>query len=182
MQSGNTQEDFVVLVDDMDREIGIREKLEAHKLGLLHRAFSIVYINSAGKMLLQKRHSGKYHSGGLWANSCCGHPRPGEKTEAAAKRRFREELGLDVTPECIGKFIYCADLGGGMTENELDYVFLVTGDDAPMPHPLEIEEIKFVDPLWLADSLQENPDIYSAWLPGVLSVYLESRKPFKSVF
>ena len=136
----------VVLVDAGDREVGTAPKLEAHLRGDLHRAFSVLIGDGAGNMLLQKRHRAKYHSGGLWANSCCGHPRPGETTLAAARRRLTEELGVDA-PLTFGFFSrYRAALDGGMTENEFVYVYFGPLMDEPNPNPAEVAAVESLSP------------------------------------
>src|SRR5262245_255370 len=106
----------VILVNEKDEATGIAEKMEAHQKGLLHRAFSIFVFNSKGEMLLQQRAAGKYHSGGLWTNACCSHPRPGEKTEEAAERRLKEELGFQTPLTEIFDFIYQAEFVNGLAE------------------------------------------------------------------
>jgi isopentenyl-diphosphate delta-isomerase len=113
----------VILVDDSDKAVGAIEKMEAHKEGLLHRAFSVFIFNSRGEMLLQRRALNKYHSGGLWTNSCCSHPQPGEETYGAAARRLQEEMGFVTVLEKIFDFVYKVDFDNGLTEHEFDHVF-----------------------------------------------------------
>src|SRR5258708_894916 len=115
-------EERVILVNDQDEEIGTEEKMCAHEKGLLHRAFSIFIYNSKGEMLLQRRAKIKYHSGGLWTNACCSHPRKGETIEKAAHRRLKEEFGFDCNLKNAFSFIYQADLDKGLKEHEFDYV------------------------------------------------------------
>src|SRR5689334_7965348 len=110
----------VVLVDERDREVGTMPKLAAHAEGALHRAFSVFVLNAAGELLLQRRAAAKYHCGGLWTNSCCGHPRPGEPVADAARRRLREEMGFDCELASVGSFVYRAEVGGGLVEHEYD--------------------------------------------------------------
>src|SRR5687768_10210348 len=114
----------VILVDLLDNPIGTMEKMEAHRKGELHRAFSVLVFNSKGEMLLQKRSKKKYHSGGLWTNSCCSHPLPGEKIEVAASRRLKEEMGIDLMPRFSYKFIYRTDLDNALVEHEYDHVLI----------------------------------------------------------
>src|SRR5215203_6397334 len=117
-------EQNVILVNEKDEEIGTMEKMEAHRKALLHRAFSVFIFNGRGEMLLQRRALKKYHSGGLWTNACCSHPRPGEVTADAAARRLREELGFVTTLNPAFQFVYRATFDNGLTEYEFDHVFL----------------------------------------------------------
>ena len=112
----------VILVDENDNQVGLMPKLEAHQKGLLHRAFSVFIFNSNYQLLLQKRAASKYHSGGLWTNTCCSHPRDGEKTEDAANRRLLEEMGIKTDLRKVYDFIYKAELDNELTENEFDHV------------------------------------------------------------
>jgi isopentenyl-diphosphate delta-isomerase len=113
----------VILVDEADHPVGFAGKLEVHQKALLHRAFSVFIFNRNGEMLLQQRALNKYHSGGLWSNACCSHPAPGEETQFAARRRLREEMGIETTIEKVFDFIYKAELGNGLAEHEFDHVF-----------------------------------------------------------
>jgi isopentenyl-diphosphate Delta-isomerase len=153
----------VILVDENDREKGVMEKIDAHRRGLLHRAFSVFVVNESGQLLLQKRASGKYHSANLWTNTCCSHPRPGEDTEKAASRRLREEMGIECRLFNIFSFIYRADLENGLTEHEFDHVLIGTGDDLPVPDPDEVSEYKYVDFSFLDADLNKNADKYTIW-------------------
>ncbi len=152
----------IVLVDIFDRQIGVGEKLEVHQKKLLHRAFSI-FLYQDNKMLIQKRAEGKYHSAGLWANTCCSHPRDGEVLEIAVKRRLLEEAGIQCTVTELYTFIYMENFTDGLSEYELDHVFVgeYTGDF--VPNPEECSEMKWVDMDELAKDLQENPLHYAAW-------------------
>lgn len=118
----NTTEEKVVLVNEQDEAVGVEYKTRAHLLGVLHRAFSVFVINATGQLLLQKRALTKYHSRGLWSNTCCGHPRPDESVEKASRRRLREEMGFDSDLSEIFHFVYRADLEDGFIENEYDHV------------------------------------------------------------
>ncbi len=153
----------VILVDEQDKEIGTELKLKAHQDGKLHRAFSIFIFNSKGEMLLQKRSPGKYHSGGLWSNACCSHPEPGEMTESAAHRRLKEEMGFDCDLKEFFNFTYRAKLNGGLTENELDHVFVGNFDGEPKADPNEAEEVKWVNSEFLIRDIKRNPDKYTYW-------------------
>ena len=159
-----TKPDEVILVDENDNPIGISEKIEAHQAGKLHRAFSIFIFNASGQMLLQKRASGKYHSGGLWSNACCSHPNPGESTEAAAHRRLKEELGFDCPLAEVHQFVYRADLDSGLCEHEYDHVLIGSSDAEPVVNPAEVDDWKWIDLAALREDLQRNPADYTYWL------------------
>ena len=170
----NHSEEEVILVDPQDRVIGSAPKSAAHSLGLRHRAFSIVLIDDAGRVLLQRRAHEKYHSGGLWANSCCGHPRPGESTDGAAVRRAFEELGVEVKLLKVGTFTYRATLSDGMIEHEIDHVFVGTAVGEVAPDPREVADVAWVPRDELARDLQHNAEQYVVWLPQVLLVAANS--------
>ena len=157
-------EEKVILVDKNDKEIGIGEKMKIHREGKLHRAFSIFVFNSRGELLLQKRAKSKYHSGGLWTNTCCSHPRSGESTERAAHRRLKEEMGFDCELKEIFSFTYKAKLDNDLFENEFDHVFIGNFDDNPLPNPKEVDEWKWVNLEELKRDIKENPTNYSYWL------------------
>jgi isopentenyl-diphosphate delta-isomerase len=154
----------VILVDERDRELGTVEKLRAHREGSLHRAFSVFIFDRAGRLLLQKRARGKYHSGGLWSNTACGHPRPGVETRAAARRRLREEMGFDCELREAFEFLYRAELDGALVEHEYDHVFVGTHEGDPAPDPSEVEEWRWVSMGELLRGLSERPELYSRWL------------------
>ncbi|MEP6729832.1 MAG: isopentenyl-diphosphate Delta-isomerase [bacterium] len=153
----------VVLVDHRNRAVGIASKLRAHREGRLHRAVSVLIFDSHGMLLLQRRAAQKYHSPGLWSNSCCGHPRPGERSASAARRRLREELGMDCTLQHAFSFEYHASLDGGMTEHELDHVFVGTCDDTPTPDPAEVSAWERVSPAMLRRRMADDPESYTVW-------------------
>jgi len=154
----------VIVVDQFDNETGSAEKLEAHFGGILHRAFSIFVFNSDRELLLQKRAQGKYHSGGLWSNSCCGHPRPGEETCAAAKRRLREELNVSCDLQVAFEFLYRVELDNSLIEHEYDHVFIGKFDGLPEPDNSEIEDWKWIGIKELMEDLELQPDRYTFWL------------------
>lgn len=157
-------EERVILVDERDRELGVAGKLHAHREGALHRAFSVFIFDGAGRLLLQRRARGKYHSGGLWSNTACGHPRPGEPTAEAARRRLREEMSLDCELREAFEFVYRAELDGALVEHEYDHVFVGTHDAEPEPDPAEVEEWRWVSMKELRRGLTEEPESYSYWL------------------
>jgi isopentenyl-diphosphate delta-isomerase len=155
--------EHVVLVDASDQPLGEMEKMEAHRRGTLHRAFSVFVFNSRGELLLQRRAAGKYHSAGLWTNTCCSHPRPGEGTHAAAERRLREEMGMDCQVEWQFSFLYRSELDAGMIEHELDHVFVAHSDTLPVPDPLEVSDWRWASPGLIRSEMQSHPDRYTAW-------------------
>ena len=153
----------VILVDEMDRPTGTMEKMAAHREALLHRAFSIFIFNSKGEVLLQQRATQKYHSGGLWTNACCSHPRPDETTLAAAERRLVEELGFTTSLDLAFDFIYKAELDNHLTEYEFDHVFIGEYNGAVHPNSNEVKDYcyKSVEDILL--SLQSHPSKYTTW-------------------
>jgi isopentenyl-diphosphate delta-isomerase len=165
----------VVLVDVDDREVGVASKLKAHQDGQLHRAFSVLVFDSAGSMLLQRRSAVKYHSAGLWSNSCCGHPRPGEALQEAAQRRLRVELGLDVALHPEFSFIYEAALEGGMHEHELDHVFVGYSDADPIPDPGEVSEWRRITPHELLGEMSADPAAFTVWFHILMRTVEASR-------
>ena len=154
----------LILVDAFDRELGVGEKMDVHRAGALHRAFSVFVFDGRGRLLLQKRAAGKYHSAGLWSNTACGHPRPGEATQAAARRRLREEMGFDCELREAFQFLYRAELEGELVEHEYDHVFVGVHGGAPAPDPSEVEAWRWVTLAELLRGLREEPHLYSRWL------------------
>ncbi|KYK38194.1 MAG: isopentenyl-diphosphate Delta-isomerase [Theionarchaea archaeon] len=152
----------VILVDENDKEIGFEEKMEAHKTGKLHRAFSIFVFNSKGELLLQRRAKDKYHSGGLWSNTCCSHPRVGETLEEAVHRRLKEEMGFDCELREAFHFIYKAKVGD-LTEHELDHVFIGRYNGEVNPNPDEVEEYKWVPVASLNKDMKVHTENYTEW-------------------
>ena len=157
-------EERVILVDQNDQEMGTMEKQEAHVSGLLHRAFSVFIFNSKGELLLQQRALDKYHSPGIWTNTCCSHPRPGEDTLAAANRRLEEEMGMRTALQYGFNFTYKAKFGNDLTEHEFDHVFFGRSDVLPRTNPAEVAAYKYLSLAELEQDLRKNPDHYSAWL------------------
>lgn len=154
----------VILVNKKDQEIGTEFKMKAHKEGKLHRAFSIFVFNSQGDLLLQKRSSKKYHSGGLWSNTCCSHPGPGEIILSAAHKRLKEEMGFDCDLTGEFSFIYRIKLNKGITEYEFDHVLVGRFDGEPKINTKEVEDFKWVDIKFLAHDIKQNHDNYTYWL------------------
>ena len=158
----------VVLVDESGRERGTATKLSVHVSGKLHRAVSVFVLDGEGRMLLQRRAAGKYHSGGLWSNTCCGHPRPGESSAGAAHRRLREEMGFDCPLVPAFSFAYRSVLENGLIEHERDEVFVGRFDGSPAPSPQEVDDWRWVTADELVADLSDHPRRYSAWFPIAL--------------
>ena len=157
------EEDKVILVTEYDDMVGIMDKMEAHKQGLLHRACSIFIFNSKTEMLLQQRALTKYHSGGLWTNACCSHPLPGEKTEDAAVRRLQEELGFETPLEKVFDFVYKAEFDNGLTEFEFDHVFTGEYEGKVSINPEEVSEYCYKEIAEIKNMLQTHPKKFTAW-------------------
>jgi len=153
----------VILVDENDNEIGLMEKIEAHRQALLHRAFSVFIFNSKGDILLHQRSLKKYHCGGLWTNACCSHPRKGEATIDAAKRRLKEEMGIETTLEKAFDFIYKAEFNNGLTEYEFDHVFVGYHDGEVDPDYDEVEEFAWVTMDRMKESTTQRSHFYTPW-------------------
>lgn len=156
--------DKVILVDEHDRELGTQDKLQAHVEGNLHRAFSIFIFNSKGQVLMQQRAAGKYHSAGLWTNTCCSHPQPGISMEQALQQRLMEEMGMSCTLEFQFSFRYKASFDNGLTEHELDHVYFGMSDTLPIPNPEEVDQYKYMDMGQLKDDIALHPEKYTAWM------------------
>ena len=168
--------DLVVLVDEQDVPIGTRSKLEVHRSGELHRAFSVFVFDAQDRLILQQRALGKYHSGGLWTNTCCSHPRPGEPVAEAAVRRLREEMGI----VCQGlehqfSFIYRAEVGNGLVEHELDHVLFARHSGDVRPDPREAMAWRAMTDEELDHELRTGPDRFTAWLRSCWPLVKERR-------
>jgi isopentenyl-diphosphate delta-isomerase len=163
----------VILVDERDIAIGVMEKMEAHRKGALHRAFSIFLFNGKGEMLLQRRALSKYHSPGLWTNTCCSHPMQGESVEVAANRRLSEEMGMSCAMNKAFDFIYKAELENDLIEHEFDHVFFGTTNEPPVINPEEVSEWKWIPVYDVYIDVQLNPARYTEWfkiaLPEVMA-------------
>lgn len=153
----------VILVDETDKAIGAMEKLEAHQKGVLHRAFSVFIFNSKGLMLLQRRALGKYHSAGLWTNTCCSHPRPGENTQDAAHRRLKEEMGLETKLNYKTAFIYKAAFDNSLTEFEYDHVFIGETDKEPVINPAEVDSYAWMSLTDIREKISLQPEAFTVW-------------------
>jgi isopentenyl-diphosphate delta-isomerase len=158
-----TIKEEVILVDQNDQPIGVMEKMEAHEKGLLHRAFSVFIFNDKGEMLLQQRALNKYHSGGLWTNACCSHPRPGEDTLQAAKRRLFEEMGIEADLTFKTTFIYKTEFENGLTEHEVDHVFIGYFNNEPIINREEVNSFYWKNIEQTKASVKSYPTEYTTW-------------------
>ena len=164
MKAPKGSDEPLILVDESNRALGTAPKQAIHLQGLLHRAFSIFMVDDRGRILLQQRNPRKYHSGGLWANSCCGHPRPGERTVTAAHRRLNEELGV-TDPLSFGFFArYRADLDHGMKENEFVYVYFGRLHAPAKPDPAEIASLEFLSLAEIGRRIKREPSAFTYWM------------------
>lgn len=163
----------VILVDENDRDVGTEEKERAHREGKLHRAFSVFVFDPRGRLLLQRRARTKYHSAGLWTNTCCSHPRPGEPVEAAARRRLREEMGLECALRIVFPLLYRAELDRGMTEHEYDHVLVGECGLDPEPDPGEVDDWAWVDAEAVRREVAARPERFTHWFRLALPELLE---------
>jgi isopentenyl-diphosphate Delta-isomerase len=160
---GEPAEEQLILVDERNRATGTGGKAAIHRAGLLHRAFSIFLVDERGRLVLQRRALEKYHSGGQWANACCGHPRPGERTLTAARRRLREELGVCARLS-FGFFArYQTEFDNGMHENELVYVYFGPLTSTPHPDPAEVADIAFLSCAEIGRRIKREPGSFAFW-------------------
>ena len=153
----------VILVDESDNAIGEMEKLEAHQKGLLHRAFSVFIFDPEGKMLLQQRALSKYHSGGLWTNTCCSHPLPGEDTLNAANRRLMEEMGITTELEHKNFLVYKTAFNNGLFEHEYDHIYTGKTDQQPKINKTEVENFEWLTLPEVKEKIKLNPQLFTVW-------------------
>ncbi|MBS1928947.1 MAG: isopentenyl-diphosphate Delta-isomerase [Chitinophagaceae bacterium] len=158
----------LILVNEADEPVGTMEKMEVHQKALLHRAFSIFIFNSKNELLLQQRALDKYHSAGLWSNTCCSHPSPGEDTAHAAAKRLKEEMGIETPLQHAFHFIYRAEFENQLTEHELDHVFVGKFDGEPEPNPNEVSDISYQTVEQLLSDMKENPQNFTVWFKLIL--------------
>jgi isopentenyl-diphosphate delta-isomerase len=167
------KENLVITVNNNDESLGLLDKLEAHKRGVLHRAVSVLAFNSKGEWLLQKRNPNKYHSGALWSNSACSHPYEEERNLACAERRLFEEMGMYCDLEKSFDFIYKEKLDNGLIEHEFDHVFIGTTDNIPVVNVDEVVEFKYISTPELLKELNEKPHEFSSWFKLIVPLFLE---------
>lgn len=165
---------YLILVDHNDRQVGKMEKMEVHRLGLLHRAFSIFIFNTRGELLLQQRADSKYHSGGLWTNTCCSHPGFGESLNDAIERRLFEEMGMKAETTFAFSFIYHAQFGNGLQEHEFDHVYMGVSDALPKPDENEVKAWKYLSLEGLALDIEKQPAAYTEWFKACFANVKES--------
>jgi isopentenyl-diphosphate delta-isomerase len=170
----------VILVDEADNVVGEMEKMEAHRKGILHRAFSVFVLDSTNRLLLQRRAHGKYHSPGLWTNTCCSHPRAGESIPQAAHRRLYEEMGFDCPLDSVFSFIYQAKFDNGLTEHELDHVLIGFSDEIPQLNFEEVHEFKRISLPEVAADIKANPESYTVWFLIAFDKVIEYLKAMKA--
>jgi isopentenyl-diphosphate Delta-isomerase len=168
--------EYVLLVDEQDNELGVMEKLLAHQEAKLHRAISVFVFNQYDELLLQRRAQHKYHSGYLWTNTCCTHPRPNELLEVAAVRRLQEEMGISCSLEHQFSFLYKASLDNDLTEHELDHVFFGISNNIPKPNPDEVSDWKYMDIKTIETEIMLYPDRFTEWFKLIFEKIKELRK------
>ena len=167
---------MVILVDKKDNQLGLMEKIEAHEKAVLHRAFSVFILNDNNELLLQRRALSKYHSPGLWTNTCCSHPREGESVINAGIRRLREEMGFETEINNLFSFIYKAEFDNGLTEHELDHVLLGRYNKAPLINKLEVSDWKWTNMEFLKKDVVINPDLYTVWFKIIFQQFYKKFK------
>jgi isopentenyl-diphosphate delta-isomerase len=156
-------EEFVILVDEKDNQLGLMPKMEAHEKAVLHRAFSVFIFNSKGELMLQQRAAHKYHSPLLWTNTCCSHQRDGETNIEAGERRLVEEMGFKTNLKEIFSFVYKAPFDNGLTEHELDHVMVGYFDGLPEINPEEVASFKWMSLEEVNADIKLHPNLYTAW-------------------
>jgi isopentenyl-diphosphate delta-isomerase len=161
----------VILVNESDEQVGLMEKIEAHEKALLHRAFSVFVVNSRNEILLQQRALSKYHSPGLWTNTCCSHQREGESNIDAGMRRLQEEMGFTTDLKELFSFIYVAPFDNGLTEHEFDHVLLGHFNEDPEPNPAEVADFKWMKAVDIKTDIEAHPDRYTEWFKIIFDKY-----------
>ena len=160
---GNKKEENVILVNQLDEEIGLMPKMEAHEKAVLHRAFSVFIMNKNGETMLQQRAQHKYHSPSLWTNTCCSHQRQGETSLEAGKRRLQEEMGFKADLKELFWFIYKAPFDNGLTEHELDHIMIGNYNEPPKINPDEVDSWKWMTLDAVKKDIAASPDLYTEW-------------------
>lgn len=163
--------EHVILVNENDEKVGLMEKIEAHEKALLHRAFSVFVVNENNEIMLQQRALSKYHSPGLWTNTCCSHQRDGETNVEAGMRRLNEEMGFTTDLKELFHFIYIAPFDNGLTEHELDHVMIGNYEADPAPNPEEVASYKWMTADAIKSDMIKQPEIYTAWFKIIFDKY-----------
>ena len=166
--------EMVILVDNNDNQLGLMEKIEAHEKAILHRAFSVFILNDYNELLLQKRALSKYHSPGLWTNTCCSHPRHGESVINAGLRRLKEEMGFETEISSLLSFIYKAEFDNGLTEHEFDHVLVGRYNKNPSINKSEVSDWKWTDLDFLKKDVVSNPDLYTVWFKIIFQQFYKN--------
>lgn len=164
-------EEKVILVNEKDEPIGLMGKMEAHEKALLHRAFSVFVFNDKNELMIQQRALGKYHSPGLWANTCCSHQREGETNIEAGKRRLQEEMGFTTELRDSISFIYKAPFDNGLTEHEFDHILIGEYNEEPKINPDEVHDWKWISLEAIKQDIQANPSNYTEWFKIIFDKY-----------
>lgn len=170
------QKDHVILVNERDEWIGTMEKMAAHEAGALHRAFSIFVLNDKHEMLIQQRADGKYHSAGLWSNTCCSHPFPGESTIDGAHRRLKEEMGFDCRLRPLFQLRYRSEVGNGLVENEFDHIYIGNYNGPVTISPEEVRDYRFLPLGALNEWIRTEPTLFTQWFLIAMPQFLKNLK------
>lgn len=168
------KEEKVILVNQKDEQVGLMPKMEAHEKGLLHRAFSVFIFNDKNELMLQQRALSKYHSPGLWTNTCCSHQREGEDNISAGKRRLQEEMGFSTELRDTISFVYKAAFDNGLTEHEYDHILVGKFNDDPNLNPEEAAAFKWLSLEEVREDMQKNPLIYTEWFKIIFEKYYQT--------
>ncbi len=171
------EEEQVILVNEKDEPMGLMPKMEAHEKGLLHRAFSVFVFNDKNELLLQQRALSKYHSPGLWTNTCCSHQREGESNIGAGKRRLKEEMGFTTDLKDSMSFIYKAPFDNGLTEHEFDHILVGNFNEVPKMNPLEVSAWKWMKLEEVQKDMKHHPEDYTEWFKIIFDKYYQSILP-----
>lgn len=166
-------EEQVILVNELDEKIGLMPKLEAHQKALLHRAFSVFIFNDANELMLQQRALHKYHSPGLWTNTCCSHQRDGETSLEAGKRRLQEEMGFTTSLRETTAFIYKAPFDNGLTEHEYDHILIGEFNEPPLINKEEVAAWKWMTIEDVKEDIQRNPQLYTEWFKIIFDKFYQ---------
>ncbi len=174
------KEEKVILVNENDEQIGLMPKMEAHKKAVLHRAFSVFIFNDKNELMLQQRALKKYHSPGLWTNTCCSHQRDGESNLDAGHRRLKEEMGFDTDLTEVTSFIYKAPFDNGLTEHEYDHILIGKYNGQPVINLTEVESWKWMSLEEVKVDLATHPEIYTAWFKIIFDKFYEHINIYKT--